>query len=80
MTVRNTIKEFVDKQGITVYAFWKKAGIAQGTAYSLYNNPYQLPNSSVISKICDAFRIQPNEILRWEESVNINYQDNQYDK
>jgi DNA-binding Xre family transcriptional regulator len=70
MAVRNTIKDFVDRLGISVYEFRKRTQIAQSTAYSLYNNPDQLPNSSVISKICDAFEIQPNEILRWEKKDN----------
>ncbi|BAZ13219.1 hypothetical protein NIES4071_50580 [Calothrix sp. NIES-4071] len=65
MPVKNKIKEFVDKRGISVYKFRKDTGIAQRTAYDLYSNPWQLPNSSVITKICDCYEIQPNEIIEW---------------
>ncbi|ESA39132.1 transcriptional xre family [Leptolyngbya sp. Heron Island J] len=63
--VINTIKEFVDAQGITPYQFRKDVGIAQRTAYDLYNNPLQLPSSSVLTKICDRYEIQPSLLLKW---------------
>ena len=43
----------------------KDVGVAQATAYSLYDNPHQLPSSTVLSKICDTYKIQPGEILEW---------------
>lgn len=68
MTVRNKIKEFVDELGISVYEFRKRTGIAQRTAYDLYNNPSQIPNATVLKKICDTFEIQPGTILIWERN------------
>jgi DNA-binding Xre family transcriptional regulator len=68
MSVRNRIKEFIDERGITVYRFRADCDIAQKTAYDLVNNPNQLPGSNVLSKICDTYKVQPNEILVWEES------------
>ncbi|PZO11257.1 MAG: XRE family transcriptional regulator [Leptolyngbya foveolarum] len=65
MAVRNKIKEFVESQGMSVYAFREKTGIANKTAYDLVNTPSQIPSGNVISKICDAFEVQPNEILEW---------------
>lgn len=65
MSVKNKVKEFVDNLGISVYEFRKRTQVAQRTAYDLYNNPQQLPNANVLNKICDAFEIQPNEILEW---------------
>lgn len=65
MTVRNKIKHFVDSKGMSVYQFRKDTGIAQRTAYDLYNNPDQIPNATVLKKICDRYEIQPNEILEW---------------
>jgi DNA-binding Xre family transcriptional regulator len=65
MPVKNKVKEFVDKRGISVYQFRKDTGVAQRTAYDLYGNPWQLPNSSVITKICDCYQIQPSEIIEW---------------
>lgn len=65
MPVRNKLKEFVEKKGISIYQFWQEAGISRTTAYSLSGDPKQLPNSSVLHKICDRYRIQPSEILEW---------------
>jgi DNA-binding Xre family transcriptional regulator len=65
MPVRNKIKQFLDGRDITPYRFQKDVGIAHRTAYDLYNNPEQLPASTVLSKICDRYKIQPNEVLEW---------------
>ncbi|MCG6138840.1 MAG: helix-turn-helix transcriptional regulator [Nostoc sp. LLA-1] len=65
MSVKNKIKEFLHERGITAYQFRKEVGIAQRTAYDLYNNPNQLPSSTVLSKICDAYEVQPGELLEW---------------
>lgn len=75
MPVINKIKPFLDARKITPYQFRKDAGIAQRTAYDLYNNPLQLPSSSVLSKICDAYEIQPGEVLLWiPESERKNFE------
>ncbi|MFM6451271.1 MAG: helix-turn-helix domain-containing protein [Planktothrix sp.] len=65
MAVRNKIKEFCSNRAITPYRLWKDAGLAPKTAYDLYNNPSQLPSSSVLSKICDTYEVQPSELLEW---------------
>jgi hypothetical protein len=65
MPVKNKIKELIDKKGISVYRFQRDVRIAPGTAYSLYNNPNQLPSSNVISKICDAYRVPVQDVLVW---------------
>lgn len=65
MVVRNKIKEFVERRNMSVYAFREKTGIANKTAYDLVNTPTQIPSGNVITKICDAFEVQPNEILEW---------------
>lgn len=70
MPVINKVKSFLDNRGVTPYRFQKDVGIAQRTAYDLYNNPDQLPSSTVLSKICDAYEIQPNEILEWVQASN----------
>jgi hypothetical protein len=67
MPVKNKLKQFLDSEGITPYRFKLDVGIAQKTAYDLYNNPGQLPSSTVLSKICDAYKIQPCKILEWVE-------------
>lgn len=63
--MRNKIKQFLDSRGITRYRFMKDTGVAQATAYSLYENPLQLPSSTVLGKICDTYRVQPGELLEW---------------
>lgn len=68
MPVINKIKPFLDGKGITPYRFRKDVGIAQRTAYNLYNDPSQLPSSTVLSKICDAYEIQPGILLEWVRS------------
>ena len=65
MPVRNQIKQLIDLKGITVYQFMKDVGIAQRTAYDLYNNHRQLPSSTVLTKICDAYQVPVSEILVW---------------
>lgn len=70
MPVKNTIKKFLDDRGVTPYRFQKDCGIAANTAYSLYNNPGQLPSSTVLSKICDAYEVQPGDLLVWEKANN----------
>ena len=61
----NRIKPFLDSRKITRYRFGKAVGISQTTAYTLYANPEQLPSSTVLSKICDTYEVQPGEIVEW---------------
>ena len=61
----NKIRPFIEARGLSVYRFQKDTGVSPKTAYDLCNDPTQLPGSNVISKICDAYRVQPNEILEW---------------
>ena len=63
--MRNKIKEFIDGKGITVYRFREDTGIANKTAYDLYNHPDKYPAESVMSKICAAYRVQPGDLLEW---------------
>lgn len=70
--IRNKIKQFLDSRGITPYQFEKQAKIAHRTAYDLYNNPLQIPSSSVLDKICSTYNIQPGDILEWVSGGNSN--------
>ncbi|MBW4539711.1 MAG: helix-turn-helix transcriptional regulator [Myxacorys chilensis ATA2-1-KO14] len=63
--MRNKIRSFLDARGITRYRFRADIGIAASTAYDLYGDPDRLPNSSVLAKICQHYRVQPNEIIEW---------------
>lgn len=61
--MRNKIKSFLDRNGITPYKFKQDTGISLQTAYALYNNPNRIPRMSVLDKICETYQIQPGEIL-----------------
>lgn len=63
--MKNRIREFLAERGLSVYRFQKDTGISPTTAYALSNTPNQLPSSTVLTKICDAYQVQPNEILMW---------------
>jgi DNA-binding Xre family transcriptional regulator len=63
--VINTIKEFIERRGISVYRFRKDVGVAQSTAYDLVNNPDRIPNAEVLDKICTAYEVQPGEFIKW---------------
>lgn len=63
--MKNKVKQFLDGKGITRYQFRKDTGIAQRTAYDLYDKPEQLPSSTVLAKICGAYEVQPGELLEW---------------
>ncbi len=70
MPMKNKIKMLVDDRGISVYQFRKDTGIAQATAYELYNNPKHLPSIRVLERICEAYRMQPNDVIElvsWDE-------------
>lgn len=65
MPIVNKIKEFVDTRGISAYRFAQEAGITYNTAYSFYNNPKKRIGAAVLDRICDAYKIQPSEIIEW---------------
>jgi DNA-binding Xre family transcriptional regulator len=63
--MRNRIKTILDERGITPYRFQRDIGIAQATAYSLYNNSDHLPAIEILTKICDRYLIPPETVLEW---------------
>lgn len=65
MPMKNKIKELIDSQGISIYEFRKRTGIANRTAYDLYHNSGQYPGPGVMDKICEAFNVQPGDILEY---------------
>ncbi len=59
----NKIKNLVDSKGISVYKFRQETGISSTTAYELYNNPKHLPSIRVLERVCEAYELQPNDVL-----------------
>jgi DNA-binding Xre family transcriptional regulator len=68
MAMKNKIKDFIKRHGISVYEFRKKTGISNRTAYDLANRSDQYPSREVMDKICSAFKAQPSDLLEWIDS------------
>lgn len=65
MPVKNRLKEFIKERQISTYRFWKDTGLSRPTAYrACKDSDYPLAGE-VLDKICDAYKIQPGEILYW---------------
>ena len=60
---KNKIKDLLDSENTTRYQFWKDTGLAQNTAYRLYDDPSYIPGSSVMYKIFLAYGWQPGMYL-----------------
>lgn len=69
MAMKNKIKNLVDSNGETVYAFWKRTGLSRTTAYDLYNNPDQFPKGNVFDVICKVYGVSPNDIVEYVAEV-----------
>lgn len=55
MTMYNTLKEFIDNRGLTVYQFCKETGLPNNTGYRLYNNPQSIPTGEVMDAILNVY-------------------------
>lgn len=71
MAIKNRVKEFVDRMGITRYQFYKETGISPGTAYNLYDNPDWIPQVNVLDKICERYKVQPGDLIYWVPSSSL---------
>ncbi len=68
MPVKNKIKQILDAKKMTRYEFWKKTGLAQNTAYRLYDDPLYVPGAQVMTKIFEAYGWQPGDYIFCEEN------------
>lgn len=71
MAIRNRIKDLVDGMGKNRYRFWKETGVAQNTAYALYDDPTQIPTAAVMDKICNAYGVQPGDFIVHVPDTNL---------
>lgn len=55
MVMKNTIRKFVERQGITAYALSKRTGLPLNTVYRLVNNPEVIPSGEVMDAILNEF-------------------------
>jgi predicted transcriptional regulator len=51
----NTLKEFIDRRGMTVYQFCKDTGLPNNTGYRLYKNPQSIPSGDVLDAILNVY-------------------------
>lgn len=51
----NTLKDFIDGRGITVYQFCKETGLPNNTGYRLYKNPRSIPTGDVLDTILNTY-------------------------
>lgn len=65
--LKNKVKQFCDKRGLTKYRFCKDTGISEGSGYALYNDDTLIPQKPTLTKICDTYKVQPCEIIYWVE-------------
>jgi DNA-binding Xre family transcriptional regulator len=65
MTVINRLKEFCEERGITAYSIQRDTAVSASTIYRLNKNPSLMPSSPTIQAICDYYKVQPTEIIRW---------------
>ncbi len=62
----NRIREIVDARDISRYRFWKQTGLDRATAYRLYNDPSYIPSEPVLEKICKAYGLRTEDLLKEE--------------
>ncbi len=73
VALRNTIKKFLDSRGMTAYQLWRTIGVAQTTAYRIYNDPETIPKPHVLDAICKAFPgTQPGDLLEYIPDNEVN--------
>jgi putative transcriptional regulator len=67
--IRNTLKELLDKEGITAYSFSKTTGTERNTIYKIRDNKTVVPHSNLLIKICDFFQIEPGDFIIYDKSL-----------
>ncbi|MGV2830623.1 helix-turn-helix domain-containing protein [Myxosarcina sp. GI1(2024)] len=65
MPLINQVQRFIDSRGLSVYRFQKQTGVSSTTCYLLYSNQKHLPSAKTLERICDAYQVQPYELIEW---------------
>lgn len=63
--MRNKIKQFLESRDLSAYRLVKDTGISDTTGYRLAADPTYVPSAKVLEAICEAYNVQPGEILEW---------------
>lgn len=53
--MKNKLKQFVEKRGMTAYKLSKQTGLPLNTVYRLVNNPSQVPSGEVMDAILNQY-------------------------
>ena len=61
--LKNRIKQLLKEYQISTYRFIKDTGIGGTTGYGLAKDPNKIPSAVIIEKICDAYEIQPSDVI-----------------
>ena len=67
--MKNKIKQFLEARQLSAYQFIKDTGVAPATGYKLAKSPDYLPGIRVLEVICDTYRVQPGEVLEWDDDA-----------
>lgn len=63
--MRNKVKEFLEKRGLSAYRMIQDAGISDTTGYRLASDPNYVPSAKVLVALCDTYQVQPGDLLEW---------------
>lgn len=61
------VKEYLEKNNISVYWLKNNTGISHATIYKISNNDTSMISLKNLGKICKALNCTPNDILEFEE-------------
>jgi DNA-binding Xre family transcriptional regulator len=65
MTMRNKVKDLIERHGITRYRFWKDTGLSRQIAYQIADDPNYIPSGATIETICRVYGVQPGDLLEY---------------
>jgi putative transcriptional regulator len=65
--MRLTIKEYIDKQGITRYELSRRTGLIYQIIDRYYKNAVVRYDSYVLDKICEALDCQISDIIEYKK-------------
>ena len=68
MTVRLTVSQILDKQGMSTGVFAKRAKLTYNQALAIRRGAYTRLDLDTIGRVCDALGVQPGELFTTEET------------
>lgn len=70
MAIKLRLSEIMDARKIKPFDLVRKAGIAQGTAYSVYKGEISRIDFGTLNSLCEYLRVPVGELLVHEPDVN----------